>query len=165
MIWQEQVYASLLALRNDGPHFGEQLVLDENGEPARYLDRLLLVASSLSVDEVVRRVSALDGLCIPAHVDRPMYSVISNLGFIPPDLPVVGVEISPNIGPLQAREQFPELARYGLVAGGDAHRLTEMGRRTTVKIAAATVAELALALMGSDGREAWVDGISTTRCA
>jgi PHP family Zn ribbon phosphoesterase len=163
--WQEQVYASLPALKNDGAFFGEQLMLDENGEPAGYLDRLLLVASSLSVDEVARRVSEMGGLCIPAHVDRPMYSVIANLGFIPPALPVVGVEISPNIGPVQARQQYPELLRYGLVADGDAHRLREMGRRTTLKIAEATVAELALALAGSDGREVWVDGVSTTRCA
>ncbi len=157
--WQEQVYANLPPLKNDEAVFGKQLLLDADGGPAGYLDRLLLTSTSFSVEEVVQLVSSLNGLCIPAHVDRPMYSIISNLGFIPPELDVVGVEISHNIGPVEARERFPQLARYSLVASGDAHRLKEMARRTTLKMEAPTVAELSLALAGSEGREVWVDGL------
>jgi PHP family Zn ribbon phosphoesterase len=162
--WQEQVYASLPPLKNDESYFGEQLVLALNGEPAGYLDRLLLTSSSFSVEEVVGRVSELGGLCILAHVDRTAYSIIANLGFIPPDLDVLGVEISSNVGPIEARQRFPQLERYSLVASGDAHRLREMSRRTTLKMAEATVAELSLALAGEGGREVWVDGIRTVRC-
>jgi PHP family Zn ribbon phosphoesterase len=162
--WQEQVYASLPPLSNDAAFFGEQIMLDEQGEPLGTLDRLLVASSALSLDEAVGRVRALGGLCIPAHVDRPAFSVISNLGFIPPDLPLEGAEISPNVGPLEARQRFPELARYGLVAGGDAHRLGEISRRTTLKVAQPTVAEVGMALAGREGREVWVDGICTTRC-
>jgi PHP family Zn ribbon phosphoesterase len=161
--WQEQVYASMPPLKNDEVVFGEQLVLDADGEPAGYLDRLLLTSTSFSVEEVVERVSDLDGLCIPAHVDRTAYSIISNLGFIPPELDVVGVEISHNVGPIEARERFPQLVRYSLIASSDAHRLREMARRTTLKMAEATVAELSLALAGEGGREVWVDGIRSVR--
>lgn len=161
--WQEQAYASMPPLKNDEAAFGEQLLLDADGKPAGYLDRLLLTSSSFSVEEVVRRISGLHGLCIPAHVDRPAYSIISNLGFIPPELDVVGVEISHNVGPLAARGRFPQLKHYGLVASSDAHRLQDMGRRTTLKMAEATVAELSLALAGEEGREVWVDGISSVR--
>jgi len=157
--WQEQVYANLPPLKNDAAAFGEQLILDADGGPAGYLDRLLLTSTYFSVEDVVQRVRHLGGSCIPAHVDRPMYSIIANLGFIPPGLDVVGVEISPNIGPVEARERFPQLARYGLVASGDAHRLKEMVRRTTLKMEAPTVAELSLALAGAEGREVWVDGL------
>lgn len=157
--WQAQVYANLPPLKNDEALFGEQLILDANGEPAGYLDRLLLTSTFFSVEDVVQRVRDLGGLCIPAHVDRPMYSIIANLGFIPPELDVVGVEISTNIGPIEARERFPQLVHYGLVADGDAHRLKEMMRRTTLKMEAPTVAELSLALAGAEGREVWVDGL------
>jgi PHP family Zn ribbon phosphoesterase len=162
--WQEQVYASMPPLKNDEVVFGEQLVLDADGEPAGYLDRLLLTSTSFSVEEVVQRVSDLDGLCVPAHVDRTAYSIISNLGFIPPELDVVGVEISHNVGPIEARERFPQLVHYSLMASSDAHRLREMARRTTFKMAKATVAELSLALAGEGGREVWVDGIRSVRC-
>ncbi len=159
--WQEQIYANLPPLKNDEAHFGEQLLLDANGEPVGYLDRLLLTSTDFSVDDVVRRVRELDGLCLPAHVDRSMYSIIANLGFIPPELEVVGVEISMNIGPVEARERFSQLAGYGLVANGDAHRLSEMVRRTTFKMAAPTVAEISLALQGIEERRVWVDGFGT----
>jgi PHP family Zn ribbon phosphoesterase len=157
--WQEQIYANLPPLKNDEALFGEQLLLDAAGEPAGYLDRLLLTSTDFSVEDVVQRVRELDGLCIPAHVDRTMYSIIANLGFIPPELEVVGVEISVNIGPVEARRRFPQLENYSLIANGDAHRLKEMVRRTTFKMVAPTVAEISLALRGLEERGVWVDGL------
>jgi hypothetical protein len=96
-------------------------------------------------------------------VDRPAYSLIANLGFIPPDLGIVGVEISHLVGPKEARARFPQLEHYSLVGSGDAHRLKEMSRRTTLQVAEATVAELALALAGEEGRGVWVDGFQSVR--
>jgi len=161
MAWQEQVYGSLPPLKNDEARFGEQLILDAEGQPAGYLDQMLITSSSFSIEEVVARVDKLGGLCIPAHVDRPVYSIIANLGFVPPDLNVRGVEISFNISPMDARQRFPQLDRYSLIANGDAHRLKEMCRRTTLKMKEATVAELALTLAGEGERGMWVDGRST----
>jgi PHP family Zn ribbon phosphoesterase len=161
--WQEEVYAHLPRRKNKEDVFGVQIVLDAEGNPAGRNSRLLLTSTSFSVEEVVRRVGELEGLCIPAHVDRPAYSIIANLGFIPPDLGLVGAEISHLLGPREARERFPQLNQFSLVASGDAHRLDEMSRRTTLKMAQATVAELALTLAGEGGREIWVDGISSAR--
>jgi len=160
--WQEEVYAHLPPLKNREDVFGVQVVLDATGEVAGYNDRLLLTSTFFSVEEALQRVRELEGLCIPAHVDRPSFSIIANLGFIPPDLGFTGVEISHLVSPQEARARFPELERYTLVAGSDAHRLREMGRRTTFKIAEPTVAELSLALAGREGRGVWVDGLWVT---
>lgn len=157
--WQEEVYAHLPDLKNKEDVFGAQVVLDTAGEPIGYNDRLLLTSTSFSLEEAVRAVGALNGVSILAHVDRPAYSVIANLGFIPPGLEIAGVEISPLVGPEEARARFPQLAHYGLVASGDAHRLQEISRRTTLKMEAPTVAELALALAGEGDRGVWVDGM------
>jgi PHP family Zn ribbon phosphoesterase len=159
--WQQVVYAHLPPLKNKDQVFGTQVVLDVDGEPVGTNDRLLATSVSLSVDQVVQRVRGLRGLCIPSHVDRPAYSLIANLGFIPPDLEVVGVEISHLVGPKEARARFPQLEHYSLVADGDAHRLKEMARRTTLKMAEPTVAEIALALAGEGDRGVWVDGIQS----
>jgi len=159
--WQEQVYDHLPPLENDDDLFGMQVMLDAEGEIVGRNERLLLTSTSFSVEQAVERVRDLGGVCIPAHVDRPAYSIIANLGFIPPGLDVVGVEISPNIGPQEARERFPQLAQYGLVANGDAHRLKDVARRTTLKMAEATVAELAMAIAGEEGRGVWVDGVQS----
>ena len=159
--WQEIVYAHLPRLKNKESVFGTQVVLNADGEPSGTNDRLLATSTFLSVEEVVQRVHGVNGLCIPAHVDRPAYSIIANLGFIPHDLRVRGVEISHLVGPNEACTRFQQLKHYSLVTGGDAHRLKEMTRRTTLKMAEPTVAELALALAGEGDRGVWVDGIRT----
>jgi PHP family Zn ribbon phosphoesterase len=155
--WQEEVYAHLPPLKNNEDAFGTQVVLDADGEAVG--------TTSFSVEQAVQRVHALDGLCIPAHVDRPAYSIIANLGFIPPDLEIAGVEISALVGPKEARERFPQLERYSLITSGDAHRLSEMSKRTTLKMAEPTVAEIALALAGVGDRGVWVDGVRSVRAS
>ena len=161
--WQEEVYAHLPPLKNREDVFGIQVVLNAEGDIVGHNDRLLLTSTSFSVEEVVQRVHSLNGMCIPAHVDRPAYSIIANLGFVPPELDIAGAEISPNIGPVEARKGFPQLACYSLLAGGDAHRLKEITRRTTLRMAKAAVAEVSLALAGEGGRGVWVDGIWSVR--
>jgi PHP family Zn ribbon phosphoesterase len=160
--WQELVYAHLPRLKNKEDVFGTQVILDAEGEPVGTNDRLLATSTFFSVEEVVQRVHGVNGLCIPAHVDRPAYSIIANLGFIPPDLRIRGVEISHLVGPQEARARFPQLEHYSLLADGDAHRLKEITRRMTIKMAEATVTELALALAGTGDRGTWVDGIRST---
>jgi PHP family Zn ribbon phosphoesterase len=161
--WQELVYAHLPHLKNREQVFGMQVVLDADGEAIGTNDRLLATSTTLSTDQIVQQVRDRKGLCIPCHVDRPTYSLIANLGFIPPDLGIVGVEISHLVGPKEARDRFPELQHFSLVADGDAHRLKEMARRTTLKMVEPTVAEIALALAGEGDRGVWVDGIRTVR--
>ena len=158
--WQAVVYAHLPPLKNKPQVFGQQVVLSADGEPLGYNERLLISSAFFSVEEAVGRVREMGGLCIPAHVDRPAYSIIANLGFIPPDLGLRGVEISQLVTQKEARARFPQLAGYSLIANGDAHRLKDMVRRTTVKLAAPTVAELTLALAGEGDRGVWVDGVS-----
>jgi hypothetical protein len=107
LAWQGVVYANLPPVKNKPEVFGAQVVLDAAGEPIGFNDRLLATSAFLSVDETVRQVGALGGLCIPSHVDRPVYSIIANLGFIPPNLGVRAVEISPLVGARDARTRVP----------------------------------------------------------
>ncbi|MBN1484585.1 MAG: histidinol phosphatase [Chloroflexia bacterium] len=161
--WQEEVYAHLPRLKNKEEVFGTQIVLDAEGQAQGYNERLLLTSTSFSLEQVLGRVGQIGGLCIPAHVDRPAYSIMANLGFIPPELDFPGVEISQLVKLEQARQRFPQLEQYSLIANGDAHRLNELVRRTTFKMQAPTVAEIALALAGEGGRGVWVDGKNSGR--
>lgn len=162
-LWQEEVYAHLPSLKNREDVFGVQVVVDAGGDVVGHNDRLLLTSTSFSVEEVVQRVHGLYGSCIPAHVDRPAYSIIANLGFIPPDLEIAGVEISHLVSSKEACARFPQLEHYGLVAGSDVHRLRDMKPRTTLRMAEATVAEVSLALADEGCRSVWVDGIRSVR--
>jgi hypothetical protein len=103
----------------------------------------------------VSGVRALGGIVLPAHVDRPSYSLIANLGFVPPGLEIAGLELSRRADPAAVAQRSPlgaQIAGYGQMVSGDAHRLEEMTARTMLKVAAPTVAEVALALAGQEGR-------------
>lgn len=155
--WQQVVSAALPDLKNREDFFGAQYVVDATGDHVYTDDRLLSASTSLSVEAVAAGVNELGGICLPAHVDRPSYSILANLGFIPPELPIAGVELSRQAlaqhQTVQAAlARFPQLARYGIIVDGDAHRLDEMLARTQVTIAAPTIAELRLALADQEGR-------------
>ncbi len=152
LAWQAEVYAHLPDQKNDEDHFGAQFVVDATGEYVRTNERLLLTSTALSLEEAVAGVQALGGLVIPAHVDRSAFSLIANLGFVPPDLSLPAVEIFRLSQEAEVRQRFPQLEGYTFICDGDAHRLSEISAHTMFKIAAPTVAELALALKGEQGR-------------
>lgn len=101
--------------------------MDATGDFTTYNDRPLSTATSpSSVEEVMARANELGGICIPAHVDRPSYSLLINLGFVPPGLNFPALEITSRAKPTELLRQFPELADYPLIVDGDAHRLREI---------------------------------------
>jgi PHP family Zn ribbon phosphoesterase len=93
--WQRTVDAALPELPNRESYFGAQYVVDATGAHRYTEERLLATSTSLSVEQVAVGVDALGGLCVPAHIDRPSFSILSNLGFVPQGLPISGVEITP----------------------------------------------------------------------
>jgi PHP family Zn ribbon phosphoesterase len=152
LTWQEVVYDHLPPLPNREEVFGAQFVVDETGDFVRMNERLLLTSCRLSSEEVVARVRTLGGLPIAAHVDRPGYSLLASLGFIPPGLALAAVEITHRTTPDEMAARHPGLTEWPMVISGDAHRLNEMRASTLVTWRNPCVAELDLALRDVDGR-------------
>jgi len=152
LAWQEVVYAHLPPLKNRAEVFGAQFVVDRLGDFVRENERLLLTSTALGIEQVVEGVRALGGLPIAAHADRPSYSILANLGFIPPGLALAAVELSGRISPEEALQRHPSLAGWPLLISGDAHRLSEMRAATLITWAEPSVRELERALRGQEGR-------------
>lgn len=115
------MYALLPDMPWDPAAFGDQVVVDEEESVLAMPERWLGAALDLSFDELASRASAAGALVIPAHVDRGMFSVYSQLGFLPP-------------GPYDAVESMwrpaPSLTGgLAAVSGSDAHYLEHVGRR------------------------------------
>lgn len=123
---QEVVYKALPDMDNREDIFGQQLIMDEEDNVKRHLKRLLLAASSLSIEEVFRQVRLLEGAVIPAHVDRDSYSMISNLGVIPEDLGIKRLEISRMCELEKFLDINPKLKDYSLIKNSDAHSLGDI---------------------------------------
>jgi hypothetical protein len=142
---QEVVYGHLTGA-NDAETFGEQLVMNERDEVVGHNEKLLIGASGLSLEEAVSAIHSGGGIAIASHVDRPSYSVVSQLGFVPPDLGLDGVELCSG-----SRPDVP--AHLAVIRSSDAHRPGEIDSRSTrFFMEAPTVPEIRMALHRENGR-------------
>ena len=155
--WQDEVFRRLPPLVNKEEAFGAQFVVDSEGEWVRTEERFLAGAVNIGMEEAVTQVHSIGGMVIPAHVDRPSFSLLSNLGRIPDSLKVRALEVTPLFVPGIGLEKWPQLKAWCLIVNGDAHRLREIQNRTLFKIAAPMVQEIDLALNGEQGRHVVVE--------
>ncbi|MBN2542677.1 PHP domain-containing protein [bacterium] len=148
---QSVVYENLSG-ENDDEVFGYQLIVDENDNILEKNDKLLIGATTLSVSEIVNLIHDNDGLAIASHIDREAFSIIGQLGFIPPDLPLDALGLSP----YYARNRSIDYKGFDipLVYFSDAHFLSDIGKiHTTFYMKEATFDELKLTLQGYEGRK------------
>jgi hypothetical protein len=149
---QQIVYDNLPG-RNNPDVFGMQVVVDEEHTVLGFNDRLLAGATQLPLEEVVDSIHRLDGLAIAAHIDRESFGIIGQLGFIPADLDLDALELSPHITLQEARRRFPECASRPFVRSSDAHSLEQVGNgRTAFLLGEATLDEIRKAFQGKEGR-------------
>lgn len=121
-----QVQAHLLDQRRASRHFGRQLIFDSGGQVAGEQPALLLQSVSFTLEQVCSRVVRLGGCCVPAHLDRPAFSLYSQLSFIPDGLSIATVEYTQEYF---TGRQTATPARMLAVTSSDAHSLGEMVTR------------------------------------
>lgn len=134
-------------------HYGEQILLAADGSVRGRETKALAFPARFSLRAAVELIKREEGLAIPAHVERPSFSVYSQLGDIPRDIRFDAIEVSPaNQRPVGLREKF---ARYGwaMVGSSDSHYLSELGRaRSDFMLERPSFEEIRLALHGRQGR-------------
>ncbi len=152
--WQKVVDSILPDRPNNPNFFGEQFIVDASGDFVRREERLLIVSAEIGLDEAAERVHALGGFAIPAHVDRKAFSLIANLGLVPPGFEAL--EISRHLKPAEAVVRYPQIRGYPLIQSGDVHRLEEFLGTCEFQMEAPTLGEIRMALKGTAGREFFV---------
>lgn len=143
-----------LAGENNPDLFGEQYLCDEHDAIIGRETRLLIGATRLTVEQVVDSIHRYDGLAIASHVDRQSFSVLSQLGFVPPGLQVDALEISSRWAVTEARARLPEIRDYPLVRSSDAHWLEDIGNASVAFTGdLPCIGDLRRALLGEGNRE------------
>ncbi len=146
---QDIIYQNLTGI-NDSAAFGKQYIVDEEDYVIDICSKLLIGATELSIDEIIRHIHQLSGLAIASHIDREVFSIISQLGFIPPNLKLDALELSPKR--VNSTSQYKQY-EYPLVSFSDAHCLRDIGRsKTTFYIEYAKLDELKKAFHNFEGR-------------
>ena len=153
--WQQIVDKKMLPLRNDPVRFGSQFIVDADDKFVAEEHRMLLASLQLEADEIIDYCNNLGGICIAAHIDRPSYSLLGQLGFLTEAMALAAVEISPiGIQELTKKCLKPLVGGLPYLTSSDAHRMTEFlaGPKTAFYLKEPTIAEMKLALRGEKGR-------------
>lgn len=151
--FQEYIDAHLPFVANRSDLFGDQVVVDANDTITYVEPRLLISALTASLHEIEAEVHRLNGLFIPAHIDKPVNSIISQLGFIPEGLPIDALEISGFSGVEEARKKFNLSQEVAVIRNSDAHLPEDIGRNPSVfEIERLAFEEVKQALLHQNGR-------------
>lgn len=158
MSMQVLVYEKLAPGENKEELFGEQIIANEKDEVEGYNSRMLIGATAFSIEETVEEIHNLGGLAIASHVDREVFGIIGQLGFIPEKLPLDALEISSGTSYTEAARNIPQIARYAVVSSSDAHSLDQIGRKfTEFWIERPTIDEMKKAFLKTEGRRVMLE--------
>lgn len=154
MEWERIVEAHRSGRKNDAAKFGAQFVVDAEDNLICEKEAMLLASLTLTIKEACEIVDGLGGVAIASHIDRPSYSLLSQLGFIPPGLKLAAVEISPRLPRAEAVQKIPFLKGWPLVTNSDAHTIDDFvsGPKTVFDLAEPTLAEIRQALNNENSR-------------
>lgn len=138
---------------NDTQKFGFQVVVDKEEQILEELEYLLISALDQSLNQVEQKVHSLGGIFIPAHIDRPSFSITSQLGFIPADLYIDGVEISAGCKKETILPFLPKKRNISIIRSSDAHYLDQVGKVvTSFEMEHRSFKEIKMALQATAGR-------------
>lgn len=151
--FQQYLDKHLTPVQNNPKIFGYQVVVDENEQILEFEERLLISSLDQGIDQVAAKVHSLGGIFIPAHINRPKFSLLSQLGFIPPDLKADAFEITGAASPEQMRNKFPYISRSSFITSSDAHWPDAIGSSySMVRIETRSFSEIFKALHNLDQR-------------
>ena len=123
MSFDKYVYSKLMKIPNDERAFGKQEICDEKDDVVGIEPYLLINATDISFDMLGMLMKEYHGLYIPAHLDRGSNSLISNLGFIPPDADFTVAEIAHLQNLEKLSRTNPMLKKCKIITDSDAHSL------------------------------------------
>ena len=118
------VRTRLPPVKNRAAIYGTQLLMDEADRVLGEEDAFLAGAAGLGVYEVTELIRPFGGVAYPAHIDRPSFSLLANLGFWDPDMGCPLAEVSKNC-PTDLFDR-PDLRGVRHFNASDAHYLDQI---------------------------------------
>ena len=148
---QEYIYMNMPG-KNDEDTFGKQVIVNDKEEVLGFSDRLLIGATTIPIEDIIRLIHSLRGIAIASHIDRDSFSIFSQLGFIPENMRLDALEISPKITITEAKKKYPQ--HYPIISSSDAHYPSDIGKSfTSFLLKDGTLTEIKKALKNEDGRK------------
>ena len=124
----------VIFFENDVDKFGYQLVVDEEENITGEVSHLLINALDLPMLELQQEVYRMGGIFIPAHIDRPTFSLSSQLGFVPSGLRFHAMELSYYCkrDGYKFLETHPWFSDLNFIQSSDAHFVPDIAKINSV---------------------------------
>jgi len=103
-----------------------QTVMDENDNPLYDEKAYLGAAADIGIYDVGALIKSFGGLAVPAHIDRPSHSLLSNLAFYDPLMDFSACELTKECDPETIIKEHPELSGMRFLKNSDAHSLGDI---------------------------------------
>lgn len=125
--FQNFLDSKYIFFQNDPDKFGYQLVVDEDENIVDQIDTLLINAIDCGIEDLQKKVYELNGIFIPAHVDKPRFSLSSQLVFIPENLKFDALELSKYAEKNNFLQNFSWFSLNRFITSSDAHYIPDIG--------------------------------------
>lgn len=143
---------------NHTGYHGHQLLVDQDNQILEELPFYLANALCIDLETIEKMTHELNGIFIPAHIDRPMNSIYSQLGFLPKELQVDGMQISKFVLESNVRSRFDIPEEISLIKASDAHYTDDLGSgATSFYLYEKSFQELKWALNQKNGRSVKIE--------
>ncbi len=155
-LFQQYIDIHLPVIPYRPERFGYQALVGRDEEIVRLIEHYLNVGLNQSIDQVEQEVHRLGGIFIPAHIERPLFGIFNQLGFIPETLVCDAMGIMQQSAETEIRNRFRLPQSMALIKASDAHTPSMIGSGCTVfEMKALTFDELKKALAGTEGRKTY----------
>lgn len=128
--WNDFVYSHLIKIKNNPNIFGQQLITDSNDNILGEEENLLINATNISFENAFDLINDFNGIAFPAHIDKSANSLISNLGFVPPESKFKIAEIHNLAKANNIMLNHPYFNNCTILSSSDAHYLPDISRGT-----------------------------------
>jgi len=154
MKFDKTLYKALLPITNNPDFFGDQVIVDKDENIIGFEEIALINSVIWDFETTVNKVKEFDSICFPAHIDAQRNSVLSQLGFLPLNIPIDGIGITAKCDVKSFMSANNYLNGLTVVRNSDAHYINDMGSGTCfARLEEPTFAELKKAFGRQEGRE------------
>ena len=124
---QKEIDKYLPGKKNNSRVFGNQLYYDLKGEIIGIDDALRQAALDIGLDNLIDFIHSIEGIAVPAHIDKDRFSLLSQLGFLDQEADYDAVEASK----FKWRKDKFQLGNiwdgFPVIAGSDSHGVEDIG--------------------------------------
>lgn len=113
--------------KNNSRIFGNQLYYNLKGEIIGIDDALRQIALNIGLDNLVEFIHSIEGIAVPAHIDKDRFSLLSQLGFLDQEADYDAVEASKFKWRKEKFQLGDTWDGFPVIAGSDSHGVEDIG--------------------------------------